>query len=415
MRRDRRHATYLGHDLFITDMLDEYITTKLTLGQQEYSRRVLSPLLAILARMSETGVEAHLSFIKEESQRLQNLLNRIAEAHLIRHRIDLSDLGERELRELLYKTYRLPVLKGPKWKGSIDAGTLESLIQYTDQGPLKDSLKLIAGYRNVEDLRDRLASYGKYIDPNTGRIHSQFSTKQSSGRVSSQGPNLQQLARAKKIMPGTEFATVIKTRNAIVAPTGCVLIGADINQADVRSLGQDIASCEVDTATHKTRLLERREAVLGPVIGPYCIQHQCLNPAFKGQSAMPPPSFEPGQPSQLVQDFRSESGDFYSLVASNITGRTIGKGDHDRSVFKTVLLKTINGSTAVGLRKELRCSRTEAERFMTRLFEAYLDVATILALLRSVSLTGQTTTWQAGLVLCLHTAGWSLSRGSVFF
>ena len=158
--------------------------------------------------MSETGVVADLSFIEGESRRLQSLLSRIAEAHLIRHRLDLSELGERELRELLYKTYQLPVLKGPRWKGSIDAGTLERLIQYADQGPFKDSLKLIAGYRNVEDLRDRLASYGKYIDPHTGRIHSQFSTKQSTGRISSQGPNLQQLAKAKKIMPGTEFATV---------------------------------------------------------------------------------------------------------------------------------------------------------------------------------------------------------------
>ena len=195
------HATYLAHDLLITELLHHFLMSSLEPMQRRYSRRVLAPLLAILTQVTETGVAADAAFIRRNPQRLERLLSRIAEAHWIRHRVDLSQLGDRDLRNLLYKTYRLPVLKGPRWKGSIDARTLERLAEYADEGPLKDSLELIAGYRHAKDLRDRLASYGKYVDPHTGRIHSQFSFKQSSGRISSLGPNLQQLARPRQSCP----------------------------------------------------------------------------------------------------------------------------------------------------------------------------------------------------------------------
>ena len=406
------HATYLAHDLFVTERLHEVLWSQLDPIQQRYARRVLAPLLGVLTKLSETGVAADDSFIDGESARLQVLMSNLAATHRIRHGVDLSQLGDQGLRNLLYKTYGLPVLKGPSWKGSIDAGTIQRLTEYAE-GPLKDSLALIAGYRLAKDLRARIASYGEYIDSASGRIHSQFSFKQSSGRISSLKPNLQQLARSKKIMPGTEFATAVQSRNVIVARPGNILVAADIDQADVRSLTHAIASCGVDTATHKAHLLARREAQLGPVIAPFCIQDQCLTPNFQVQSAQAPPSFDPDAPSRLVEDFRADRGDFYSIVASNITGKSIGEEDPERQIFKTVLLGVINGITAVGLRKQLRCSRSEAEGFVARFFETYPEVESFLALLKmQVALTGQTSTW-AGRVRTVSAHRWMVSEPRV--
>ena len=111
--------------------------------------------------------------------------------------------------------------------------------------------------------------------------------------------------------------------------------------------------------------------------------------------------------------FAPISGDFYSVVAGNITGKPIRKKDPKRAIFKTVLLGVINGITAVGLRKQLRCSRSEAEGFIRQFFETYPDVESYLALLKmQIALTGQTCTW-AGRVRTVSAHRWMVSEPRV--
>jgi DNA polymerase I-like protein with 3'-5' exonuclease and polymerase domains len=406
------HATYLAHDLFATERLHEWLWSRLGPEQRRYARRVLAPLLRRLARMAEAGVAADGRFIEGEAGRLRGLAARIAAAHRTRHGADPSELGDGGLRDLLYEVHRLPVLKGPKWRGSIDAGTLRRLAEVAD-GPLRGSLTLIAGYRLAKDLAARLASYGRHIDEGSGRIHSQFAFKQSSGRISSTTPNLQQLANTKEILPGTEFATAVRTRNAIVAPPGHVLVAADIEQADVRALAHAIASCRVDTATHRANLLALREARLGHLLAPYRVERLCLDPDFAGQPAPAPPPFDPHAPSRLVADFRDGRGDFYCTVAGNIAGDAIGPDDPRRKIYKSTLLGVINGMTAAGLRKQLRCGRSDAERFVAEFFRAYPDVEGYLALLKlQVALTGRTSTW-AGRVRTVAAHRWMVAEPRV--
>ena len=82
-------------------------------------------------------------------------------------------------------------------------------------------------------------------------------------------------------------------------------------------------------------------------------------------------------------------------------------------MFKTVLLGVINGISAVGLRKQLRCSRSEADEFISRFFHAYPDVESYLALLKmQVALTGQTSTW-AGRVRTVSAHCWMVSEPRV--
>ena len=231
----------------------------------------------------------------------------------------------------------------------------------------------------------------------TERIHSSFDeNRQVTGRISSVKPNLQQVAKTKVILPSTTFITEVRSRNLIVATPGYMLVGADIDQADMRILADRIDSCTQDTQTRIQQLYRRRWSRLGGVLERYeQIRVRSFNPHWKGQRPLPSPVFDPTVPSRLAADFRNLSGDLYAQIASNVTQRSIRKSDAECAVFKTVILAQVNGQTATGLAKTLGCSKALAEQYVARLFDAYADVAGYLELLRQeLVITGQVTTWR---------------------
>ena len=355
----RKHTIYLAHDLAVTEAVYEHIWPQIDFGLQLHYRQFMLPVATMLLDLTELGAPADEEFIARQARKLAALMDAISAEHARQTHITLDDLLEWPLRKLLYKQYKLPVIKGPTWKGSVDAETISRLAEIADNPQVKRSLELIAGHRRAKSLLTRLVSYRPHIVD--GRIHASFSLRQATGRVSSHDPNLQQLAKAKKIMPGTRFQTVVQSRNLLAAPAGRLLVGADLGQADVRVLAHEIASCSTSTDELRLQLLARRLEAL-PEIEPYRRQCDCVNPDWPGGSPDPPPEFVPGMPSRLVDDFRiGVVGDFYARVASNITGRTIADDAPERDAFKTLLLGLINGMTTAGLRKRLRCTKEQAK------------------------------------------------------
>ena len=389
------HATYLAHDLYVTEKLYQCLWPQLSNELQQYYRDVASPLLVALVDLSHTGAAADIRFIDRQEIELGQLMRAISDEHERQHGQGLISAGDWVLRKLLFKTYGLPVLKGHPWKPSLDKEALKKLIERTTDPAILDSLQLIQGFRQFTSLRQRLGGYRKHVDHRTGRIHSRFDNRQSSGRVSSSGPNLQQLAKKKKIMEGTPFETTVFSRDMIVAPPGYILVAADIDQADARVLAHMIDRFPVDTDTHKRDLLRERESKLGPAISPYLrLLDACRNQKYRGASPEPPRPFDPNAPSRLVNDFMHLKGDLYSTVASNITGRQIKKKDAERTTWKTVFLAQINGQTPKGLKGTLRCSRKEAEECVGQFFQFYPDIEGWIGLMKlQVALAGQTHTW----------------------
>jgi len=388
------HARYLAHDLYATEGVYNYVWSRLTGAQQRYWVQMLAPLVGILLEMERLGVAVDSSYIGLEIERLKDLATRLSDAHHQHHGVKLAGLLDWPLRKLLYRDYKLPVIKGRKWKGALDDETIDRLIKFTSNAAIADSLRLIAGYRRTKSLAERLAAYLPHIDARSGRIHSQFSPRQATGRISSSRPNLQQIAKERKILAGTPFETTIRSRNLLVASSGYTLVRADLAQADVRMLGNAIATCTTDVQDLRTAALAEREQLIGNLIAPYRVQNQCKNPNFTGSSPLPPPAFEPQAYFQLVQDFFDDAGDFYSRFASQIAGIDIHSESPERGIYKTVALARINGMSIGGIKKTLGVSRQTATDYVRRFNAAYPEIEPFLALLKlQVALTGVTSTW----------------------
>src|SRR5262249_7334484 len=131
------------------------------------------------------------------------------------------------------------------------------------------------------------------------RIYSTFDDRQSSGRISSTNPNLQQLAKAR-IIRGEEF----RSRNALRASDGYELAVFDIAQADIRVLAHAVQSFPLTARALQSNLRQKREELLAPAIGEFVqVMQQQANPRFVGQPTRET-NFNPAMPADLAADFR---------------------------------------------------------------------------------------------------------------
>ena len=132
----------------------------------------------------------------------------------------------KQLGEILFEKLKLPGGKRLKKSGqySTEASVLESLAEKHEL-PRK-----IMDYRTRTKLKSTyLDALPKFINPETGRLHTTFNqTVARTGRLSSSNPNLQ------NIPIGDEFG--LRIRSAFVADPGCRLISADYSQVELRVL-----------------------------------------------------------------------------------------------------------------------------------------------------------------------------------
>lgn len=390
----RIHATYLASDLLGTKALYDHLWPQLSRDQRNYYHRLVSPLIHVLVDMCEAGVLADPAFIQAEAARLDTLMERISRRHQERHGIPLG-MNYWELQTWLHTTLGLPVLKKRKWKQrwvpSVDAEAIRRLREFNEDPRIDHLLRLLQRYRQAASLLVRLKGLLKYIDAADGRIHSTFDDKQASGRVSSTGPNLQQLAK-KRSIAGLQ----VRCRNALRASSGHELVAFDIAQADVRVLAAAVESFPRSTADHQGQLRRERDQLLGRHIAPY-LQYldQCRNAGFKA-AATPILDFDPAAACILANDFRSP-GDFYSMAVQRILGRS-PKDKPERNRFKLVVLAIINGKGPPSLAKDLKCSEAEARGHLVAFAAAYPKTTAYKELMYwQIAYTGQTSTFMGRL------------------
>ncbi len=122
----------------------------------------------------------------------------------------------------------LKVIKRGKTGPSTDQEVLEKLS--ADPDVKSDVPELIVAYRQLTKLVNTyLVALKAAINPETGRVHASFNqTVAATGRLSSSGPNLQNIPIRTDV--GREI------RRAFVAAPGNVLISADYSQIELRLL-----------------------------------------------------------------------------------------------------------------------------------------------------------------------------------
>ena len=137
---------------------------------------------------------------------------------------EIFNLGSsKQLAEILFEKMKLPIIKKtPKGAPSTAEDVLETLaLDY----PLP---KLLMTHRELSKLNSTYTlSLIAQVNPETGRIHTSYNQAlTSTGRLSSSGPNLQNIPI--KTVEGRRI------RQAFIAKPGYVLMSADYSQIELR-------------------------------------------------------------------------------------------------------------------------------------------------------------------------------------
>ncbi len=265
------------------------------------------PLVSVLARMERNGILVDCGELAAQGDEIRKELAIVE--------FDLFDIAggpfnpnsPKQVAEILFDRLRLPVRTRTKSGPSTSADVLAELaVQHPLPGKLivhRELRKLLSTY--IEQLP-------KAVNRRTGRIHTSFhQTSTATGRLSSSDPNLQ------NIPTRTEIGGRI--RQAFVAPAGCVLVGADYSQIELRLLG------------HLSGDSELRKA------------------------------FESG-------------ADLHRVTASRVFGVSEDLVTAaQRDAAKRINFGILYGISPFGLAKELGTSQTEAKAYIDRFFATYPD------------------------------------------
>ena len=214
-----------GNSEFIQAAQDADSTFKLgERFENEIKQRGITELFAVemevmkvLASMEQTGVKIDVAWLQSiqpgYEKRIKSLRDRIWE---ITGEFNIN--SNQQLAKKLFGDMKFPVIRQTKKGNSVDAGVLEKLKKRTAHA----LFDLLLEYRSEETMVSTFVrGLQKQVDQNS-RTHTSFTQCVSTGRLSSSGPNMQNLPDA--------------IRRAIVPENGNVILSLDYSQIELRVL-----------------------------------------------------------------------------------------------------------------------------------------------------------------------------------
>ncbi len=191
-------------------------------GQDALYTRVEHPLVRVLLEMERAGIALDCAVLAEMSGRAAEDIARLEEALyvLADERFNLN--SGPQVARVLFEKLGLKTGRRTKTGFSTDQGVLEELAA---EHPFP---KLLLEYRALAKLKSTyLDALPAVADAADGRVHTTFhQAVAATGRLSSSDPNLQNIPMR------TPQGRAI--RRAFVAPEGCLLVGADYSQIELR-------------------------------------------------------------------------------------------------------------------------------------------------------------------------------------
>ncbi|MDA8121909.1 MAG: DNA polymerase I [Deltaproteobacteria bacterium] len=193
-------------------------------GLTQIFRDVDMPLLPVLYRMEEAGIRIDTGIFRDLSGGLGLGIRAIEEKVARIAGPDFNINSPKQLAFLLFEKLGLPPLKKTKTGYSTDVEVLEQL-RGAHEIPA-----LVLEYRGLAKIKSTYVDVlPEMVDPRDGRIHSTFNqTQAATGRLASSDPNLQ------NIPIRTDLGRRI--RSGFVADPGCLFVGADYSQVELRLL-----------------------------------------------------------------------------------------------------------------------------------------------------------------------------------
>lgn len=274
----------------------------------EVYEQVEMPLVSVLAAMEERGIAVDVERLTELGEGLTRDLAELVAGVYALAGCEFNLDSPKQIGEVLFG--KLCLAKGKKTKTgwSTSADVLDELAEE------HEVVAKILAYRELAKLKSTYVdALLREIDARTGRIHTTFEqTITATGRLSSRGPNLQNIPI--KTEAGREI------RSCLVAEPGKVLIKADYSQIELRLLAHFCGDENLVTAFQQAEDIHRRTASM-----------------------------------------------IYGCEAVDVTSDM-------RRVAKTVNFAVLYGMGATALSKSLGISRTEAQQFIESYFTALSSV-----------------------------------------
>lgn len=201
----------------------EYLESKLDEG----SRRVLAdieiPIVPVLATMELDGIAADRALLNRLNSELGVTAAELAQQAYaeIGHEVNLG--SPKQLQQVLFEELGMPKTRANKTGFSTDAASLADL---QEQAP-HPFLDLLLQHRDATKLRQIVDTLEKSVDAG-GRIHTTYDqTGTSTGRISSNDPNLQNIP--------VKTAVGRQIRSALVhGPEFETMLTADYSQIEMR-------------------------------------------------------------------------------------------------------------------------------------------------------------------------------------
>ncbi|MEA3309578.1 MAG: DNA polymerase I, partial [Chloroflexota bacterium] len=303
---------YACADADLSRRLVEQLQAELGAHQQEYLfRDIEMPLIPVLADMEMRGVKVDLEWLETLSKELSLRLERQqAEIYALAGQ-EFNINSPQQLSSILFDKLHLPTKWVPKTKSGYYSTRAAVLEELQGEHPL---VKHILTYRSLAKLQSTyVVALAGFVNPETGRVHTSYNQIGTvTGRFSSSNPNLQ------NIPIRTEEGR--RVRRAFVAEEGCVLIGADYSQVELRVM----AHVSEDAG--------------------------------------------------LIQAFK-RGEDVHATTAAAVFEVPLEQVDYDmRRIAKAVNFGLIYGQQAYGLSQQLGVSVEKAEEFIRRYFARFPQV-----------------------------------------
>jgi len=182
------------------------------------------PLLPVLVRMERKGIRLDPAVFSALSEELEAGTRKIEKRVAAVAGEEFNINSPKQLAVLLFEKLGLPPVKKTKTGYSTDVEVLERL-KGAHEIP-----GLVLEYRTLAKIRSTYVEVlPKLVDPRDGRIHTTFHlTQTATGRLSSSDPNLQNIPVREELGR--------RIRSGFVAGPGCLFVGADYSQVELRLL-----------------------------------------------------------------------------------------------------------------------------------------------------------------------------------
>jgi len=208
----------------IWELKDYYLEEIKKNEQEKLFYEIEMPLIEVLADMQIAGMKVDRELLKSYGVELQGKIDLLVDEIIKLVGEEFNINSPKQLGEMLFDKLKLPAPRKTHRGYATDADTLEKL---KDEHPV---IEKVLEYKQLVKLKSTyIDGLDSVINPNTGRIHSNFNqTITATGRLSSTEPNLQNIP--------VRMDAGKRIREMFIPEEGYVYVDADYSQIELRVL-----------------------------------------------------------------------------------------------------------------------------------------------------------------------------------